>query len=44
MVTIALSLGGLRAATWRLLKPPQDMPIIPTLPEHQLWAASHSIT
>ena len=31
---IALSAGGRRAATWRLLKPPQEMPVMPTAPVH----------
>ena len=31
-VMIALSAGGRSAATWRLLKPPQEMPIMPTSP------------
>ncbi|SLI50057.1 Uncharacterised protein [Mycobacteroides abscessus subsp. abscessus] len=43
-LTIAFSAGGRRAATCRLLNPPQEMPIIPTLPSHQGWSASHAIT
>ena len=36
---IAFSAGGRRAATCSALNPPQEMPIIPTLPEHQGCAA-----
>ena len=32
---IALSAGGRRAATCRLLNPPQEIPIIPIAPVHQ---------
>ncbi len=32
---IAFSSGGRCAATWRLLNPPQEMPIIPMRPVHQ---------
>ena len=32
---IAFSAGGRCIATWSELKPPQEMPIIPTLPLHQ---------
>lgn len=39
----AFSAGGFKAATCRQLKPPQEMPIIPTLPFDQGWAAIHSI-
>ncbi len=42
-MTIAFSASGRRAATWRLLNPPQEMPIIPTRPLHQGWAAIHRI-
>ena len=41
---MALSAGGRRAATCKPLKPPQEMPIMPTLPEHQFWAASQAMT
>ena len=41
---IAASSGGLRAATCSALNPPQEMPIIPTFPEHQGWAAIHAMT
>ena len=38
-MTIARSAGGRRAATCSALKPPQEMPIIPTAPVHQGCAA-----
>ena len=41
---IARSAGGRSAATWRLLKPLQEMPIIPTAPVHHGCAASQAIT
>ena len=41
---IARSASGRRAAIWSALKPPQDLPIIPTAPVHHGWAASHSMT
>jgi len=41
---IALSACGRCAATWRLLNPPHEMPIMPTLPSHHGCSASHSIT
>ena len=40
---IAFSAGGRSAAIWSELNPPQELPIIPTLPVHQGWAASHAI-
>ena len=40
---IALSAGGRRAATWRLLKPPHEMPIMPTEPVHHGCAAIQAI-
>ncbi|MCY1312898.1 hypothetical protein D9M70_633690 [compost metagenome] len=39
----AFSAGGFRAATCRQLKPPQEMPIMPTLPLDQGCAAIHSM-
>ena len=39
-----LEAGGRRAATCSALKPPQDLPIMPTVPEHQGWAAIQAIT
>ena len=42
--TIARSARGGRIAACRLAVPPQDVPIIPTLPSHQDCAAIHSIT
>ena len=36
---IAFSAGGRRAATWRLLNPPHEMPIIPIEPVHHACAA-----
>ena len=41
---MAFSSGGRWAATCRLLKPPQEMPIIPTSPVHHGWAASQRST
>ena len=41
---IALSAGGRRAATCRLLKPPQEPPVMPTAPSHQGWAAIQAMT
>ena len=41
---IARSAGGRRAATWSALKPPQELPIMPTAPVHHGWAASHAMT
>ena len=41
---IAFSAGGRRAATWRLLKPLHEMPIIPTAPVHHGCAAIQAIT
>src|SRR4051794_5324471 len=43
-VMIAFKAGGRRAATWRLLNPPHDFPIIPTAPLHHGCAAIHAIT
>jgi len=43
-VMMALSAGGRRAATWSELKPPQEMPIMPTLPLHHGWAAAQAMT
>ena len=43
-MTIAFSAGGRRAATCSALKPPQEMPIMPTAPLHQGWRASQAIT
>lgn len=43
-MTIALSGSGARAAIRRELKPPQEMPIMPTLPLHQGCAASQLTT
>ena len=43
-MTIAFSAGGRRAATCRPLKPPHEMPIMPTAPVHQGCAASQAIT
>ena len=40
----AFSAAGRRAATCSPLNPPQEMPIIPTAPEHQGWAAIQAIT
>ena len=44
MATIALSAGGLRAAIWIELKPPQEMPNIPTLPFDHACFESQSMT
>ena len=41
---IAFSAGGRSAATCSALKPPQDMPVMPTAPLHQGCAASQAIT
>ena len=41
---MARSAGGRRAATWSALKPPQELPIIPTAPVHHGWAASQAMT
>jgi hypothetical protein len=43
-VMMALSAGGSRAATWSELNPPQLIPIMPTRPLHQGWAAIQPIT
>ena len=37
-------MGGRRLATCSALKPPQEMPIMPTVPLHQGCWLSHSIT
>ena len=39
-----LRLGGRRAATWRVLNPPQEIPIIPVRPSHQGCAAIQAST
>ena len=41
---IASSAGGRSAATWSALKPPQEIPVMPTVPLHQDCAASQAIT
>ena len=41
---IAFSAGGRSAATWSALKPPQEIPVMPTAPVHQGCAASQAIT
>ena len=41
---IALSAGGLRIAMWIELKPPQEMPNIPTLPLEKGCRASQAMT
>ncbi len=41
---IAFSAGGLRIAMWIELKPPQEMPNIPTLPFEKGCRASQAIT
>ena len=41
---IAASSGGRRAATCSELNPPQEMPIIPTFPEHHGCAAIQART
>ena len=41
---MALSAGGRSAATCSALKPPQEMPNMPTLPEHHFCRASQAIT
>jgi hypothetical protein len=43
-VRIAPRAGGRRAATWSELKPPQEMPIMPTWPVHQGREAIQAIT
>ena len=43
-VMTALSAGGRRAASWRLLKPPHEMPVMPTAPEHHGCAAIQAMT
>ena len=40
---MALSAGGRRAATCRLLNPVHEMPVMPTAPVHQGWAAIQAI-
>jgi hypothetical protein len=40
----AFSAGGFSAATCSALKPPQEMPIMPTAPEHQGCAAIQATT
>ena len=42
-VMIAFSAGGRRAATCSELKPPQEMPVMPTLPLHQGCAARNAM-
>ena len=42
-VTTALSAGGCKNAVCRQLNPPQLLPIIPTAPLHQGWAASQAM-
>jgi hypothetical protein len=44
MAMIAFSAGGLRIAMWMELKPPQEMPNMPTLPFENGRAASQAIT
>ncbi len=41
---MAFSAGGFRAATCSALKPPQEMPNMPTLPEHHFCLAIQAIT
>ncbi len=41
---MAFNAGGRRAATCRPLKPPQLLPIMPTLPLHHGWREIQSIT
>ena len=41
---MAFSAGGRREAICRALKPPQEIPVIPTFPFDQGWRASHAIT
>ena len=41
---IAFSAGGRWLATCNALKPPHEIPIMPTAPLHQGWAASQAIT
>jgi hypothetical protein len=41
---MALSGSGLRAAICKALKPPQEMPIMPTEPLHQGCSAAQAIT
>ena len=40
---MAFSAGGRRAATCSPLKPPHEIPIMPTAPLHQGWAASQAM-
>jgi hypothetical protein len=41
---MAFNASGASAASCSELKPPQEMPNMPTAPLHQGWAASHSMT
>src|SRR6218665_2170052 len=41
---MALSAAGRRAATCSALKPPHDLPIMPSAPLHQGWRAIQAIT
>ena len=41
---IAFRAGGRRIAMWIELKPPQEMPNMPTLPLENVCRASHAIT
>ena len=43
-MTTAFSAGGRRAASCSPLNPPQEIPIIPTLPSHHGWRAIQAIT
>lgn len=43
-MTIAFSGSGARAAIWSELKPPQEIPNMPTFPEHQGCSASQLTT
>ncbi len=40
--TIARRCGGRSFATWIAVKPPYEIPHIPTAPVHHGWVASHS--
>ena len=40
----AFNAGGCKNAVCRQLNPPHDFPIIPTVPLHHGWSASHSMT
>ncbi len=44
MIAFSAGGGGWRIAIWIELKPPQEIPHMPTEPVHQGWSASQAMT